>query len=324
MLDVQVQGTGSCGIALGVPSARHNRQMTILLRLDQTHLPLWRDATTIQLGEHAGTRLTDVSSWQERLLVDLTRGLPDSGIDVWAEFHRVHPRDVRSFLARLGDSLHRIDLDRPDTPGGIVLEIPRGGAQDPLAVAVRMGLESAAYRLVVTEEADPGEHDRPWPEASGADLVVLLARHVLDPRRAAPHLRADRAHLPIVVGGAGVVIGPLIVPGTTACATCLYLERRDADGAWPVLALQLLAAGPPTVPTELAHESAAAVLRLLGDPRAAEGVSVTLTAGGERRQQVHRQHDMCGCRAPEGNARALAPLSRSQQTMTARPTALPA
>jgi hypothetical protein len=298
--------------------------MTVMLRLDQTHTPLWRDATTMQLGEHAQSRLTDVSPWQERLLFELTRGLPDSGVEVWAELQRVHPREVRAFLDRLGTALLRIDLESRSVPGGIVLEAPRGGSGDPLVVAMRMALETSSYRVTVIEEADPGEHDRRGDETSGADVVVMLARHVLDPRRAAPHLRADRVHLPVVVGGAGIVIGPLIVPGATACLMCLHLARRDADEAWPMLALQLLSAGAPVPSPELVHESAAALVRILADPRSAEGRSVMLNAAGGRRQQVHRPHDACGCRAPEGNAKAPAQLSRSRRTTTARQNAVPA
>ncbi len=295
-----------------------------MLRLDPTRTPLWRDATTMQLGEHAETRLTDVSAWQERLLFELTRGLPESGLDVWAELKRVHPREVRAFLARLGDALTRTDLESRSAPGGILIEAPRGGSSDPVVVAMKMALEASAYSVTVVEEADPGEHDRAAAEASGADVVVLIARHVLDPRRAAPHLRADRVHLPVLVGGGGIVVGPLIVPGVTACTTCLHLERRDADRAWPMLALQLLSAGAPVPAPELVHESAAAMVRILGHADAAEGRSVTLTAEGERRQMVHRPHGECGCRAPEGNVTAPAPFSRSRQTTTARQTAVPA
>jgi hypothetical protein len=298
--------------------------MTAMLRLDPTRTPLWRDATTMQLGEHAQTRLTDVSPWQERLLFELTRGLPESGVDVWAELQRVHPREVRAFLARLGDALTRTDLERRSTAGGVVLEAPRGGSDDPVVVIMRMALEASGHRVTVVEEADPGDHDRAAAEASGADLVVIIARHVLDPRRAAPHLRADRVHLPVVIGSAAIVVGPLIVPGVTACITCLHLERRDADSAWPLLALQLLSTGAPAPAPELVHEGAAALIRILADPGAAGGRSVSLSAGGEREERMHRPHGECGCRAPEGNATVPVPLSRSRRTTTTRQTSVPA
>lgn len=298
--------------------------MTVMLRLDPTRTPLWRDATTMQLGEHAETRLTDVSPWQERLLSELSRGLPESGIDVWADLKRLHPREVRAFLDRLGDAVIRTDLEKRTAPGGVLLEAPRDGSSDPIVVAMRMALEASAYDVTVVEEADPGEHDRAASEASGADVVLLVARHVLDPRRAAPHLWADRVHLPVVVGGGGVTVGPLVVPGETACVSCVHLERRDDDRAWPLLALQLLSAGAPSPSSELVHESAAALIRVLGDPAAARGHSVTLTATGDRRRREHLPHDECGCRAPEGNATAPVPLSRSRRTTTARQTAVPA
>lgn len=298
--------------------------MTVMLRLDPTRTPLWRDATTLQLGEHAGKRLTDVTAWQERLLAELTRGLPESGIDVWADLKRLHPREVRAFLTRLGDAVVRTDLDRRRSTGGILIEAPRSGSDDSIVVAMRMALEASAYAVTVVEEADPGDHDRAAAEASGADVVVLVARHVLDPRRAAPHLRDDRAHLPVLVGGGGITIGPLVIPGETACVTCVHLDRRDEDPAWPLLALQLLAAGPSASPPELVHESAAALIRLLADPGQARGRSVTLTATGERRQRAHQPHAECGCRAPEGNATAPVPLSRSRRTTTTRQTVVPA
>lgn len=295
-----------------------------MLRLDPTRIPLWRDATTLQLGEHAETRLTDVSPWQERLLFELARGLPDSGVDVWADLKRVHPRDVRAFITRLGDAVVRTELDGRRAPGGVLIEAARNGSHDPIVIAMTMALEASSYTVTVVEEADPGEHDRAAAEASDVDLVILVARHVLDPRRAAPHLRADRAHLPVVVGGGNVSIGPLVVPGATACITCLHLERRDDDTAWPLLALQLLSAEPPEPSPELVHESAAALVRVLADPAAGRGRSVTLSAGGERRLRAHLPHGECGCRAPEGNATAPVQLSRSRRTTTARPTAVPA
>lgn len=298
--------------------------MTVMLRLDPTRTPLWRDATTLQLGEHSQTRLTDVSPWQERLLAELARGLPDSGIDVWADLQRVHPREVRAFLTHLGDAVLRADLDDRRAPGGILIEAPRDGSNDPIVAALRMALEASDYTVTVVDEADPGERDRASVDACGADLVILVARHVLDPRRAAPHLRADRAHLPVIVSGGGVAIGPLVIPGETACITCVHLERRDEDGAWPLLALQLMSAGAYAPPPELVHEGAAALVRLLRDPATARGRSITLTPEGERHSRAHRPHGECGCQAPEGNATAPVPLSRSRRTTTARPTAVPA
>ncbi|MDX6346415.1 MAG: hypothetical protein QOF84_1205 [Streptomyces sp.] len=75
-------------------------------------------------------------------------------------------------------------------------------------------------------------------------LVVLAPRDGLDayapdPGEADPLLAAGIPHLYTgVMEGTGVV-GPLVVPGRTACAGCLALGRADADPAWPRVLAQL-------------------------------------------------------------------------------------
>jgi hypothetical protein len=87
-----------------------------------------------------------------------------------------------------------------------------------------------------------------WPRTDvsvqpDADLVVLAptGREPLESVSAlvadgVPHLLAE------VRDGVGVV-GPLVLPGSTACLHCLDLARSDLDPAWPTLAAQL--ATPP-------------------------------------------------------------------------------
>lgn len=77
---------------------------------------------------------------------------------------------------------------------------------------------------------------------SGADLTVLAPTTpaALDDMVGA--LPAGAAHLVAEVRDAVGVVGPLVVPGRSACLHCLDLHRSDRDPAWPVLAAQL--AGP--------------------------------------------------------------------------------
>ncbi|WP_062131902.1 hypothetical protein [Demequina aestuarii] len=56
--------------------------------------------------------------------------------------------------------------------------------------------------------------------------------------RARALLSANQPHLLVECGEASVRVGPLVVPGVTACATCLGLAATEALSAWPVLALQ--------------------------------------------------------------------------------------
>ncbi len=74
-----------------------------------------------------------------------------------------------------------------------------------------------------------------------ADLVVLVEHAVADPVAHAPLLDAGRPHLSIVLGEASVRVGPLVIPGRSACLRCLDLHRTTADPGWPTVAAQLAA-----------------------------------------------------------------------------------
>ena len=71
-----------------------------------------------------------------------------------------------------------------------------------------------------------------------ADLVVLADSHHPDVPAHFAHESLDLPHLHLGVLGHRAVVGPLVVPGVTSCLRCAHLHRRDADSAWPLLAVQ--------------------------------------------------------------------------------------
>jgi len=82
------------------------------------------------------------------------------------------------------------------------------------------------------------------------DLVVLAAVGAIRPDAGEPWLRRGIPHLPLVVQGHRVQVGPLITGGDGPCLSCMDLHRRDRDPAWPALLAQLvpgwpLRPGPP-------------------------------------------------------------------------------
>lgn len=91
-----------------------------------------------------------------------------------------------------------------------------------------------------------GEHD------PGLSLVILaprddLAVHAPDPAAAEPLVTSGTPHLYAgVVEGTGIV-GPLVLPGETACAGCLDQWRVDRDPVWPRLVAQWRSARPRQV-----------------------------------------------------------------------------
>ena len=92
----------------------------------------------------------------------------------------------------------------------------------------------------------PSPNERP-------DLVVLAAMGAIVPGAGEPWLRRGIPHLPLVVQGHRVQVGPLITGGDGPCLSCLDLHRRDRDAAWPALLSQLAPQGPllPDAPISL-------------------------------------------------------------------------
>lgn len=284
--------------------------MPALLRLDPAHPPLWRTARTMQFGVAAVAVLEDPAPWQQRLVHALAEGLPDDAVATLAHEHGVDPDDARGLIDRLAPALHG-----PDAAGvRVVLE---AGALDPLGAAVAVAITAAGIDVDRIDGADrvAAAHERGL-------LRVLVAHHALDPRRAAAAMHDDAPHLPIVFTGAGAEVGPLVVPGVTACVACGHADRCDADPSWPVLLPQLLGREPAALPTAVAYEAGCLAAHLIRDPGLLHAVSVTLRCDSPRRRFTrHRPHPECCCRAPQGNGTAPAGCVRSPATRTATASA---
>jgi bacteriocin biosynthesis cyclodehydratase domain-containing protein len=65
-----------------------------------------------------------------------------------------------------------------------------------------------------------------------------LAAYAPDPLPADDWVATGTPHLYAGVVEATGVVGPLVLPGGTACARCLDLERADRDPAWPRMVAQ--------------------------------------------------------------------------------------
>lgn len=72
------------------------------------------------------------------------------------------------------------------------------------------------------------------------DLVVLCDAWPTE-RVCAPLHAARTPHLAATVRETTGVVGPLVLPGGTACLRCIDLHRCDRDRAWPALLAQLSA-----------------------------------------------------------------------------------
>ena len=278
------------------------------MRLHPAAPVLARTDTSLQIGWDQPLVLDDVSAQDARFLRSLEGGR------VIGDAERRRHRAVLTSLAGAG---LLEDPSAPRTPLGCVRISLAGALGTEIAVALaRAGLgvalvDGAPARLAAVPHLPSADcaavaADRVRAEVPGADLRGAQANAALDVvvsagpavLRARRLTARDQAHLLVQVGERAITVGPMVVPGTTACVTCLGLAATAADPAWPTLALQGDARRPRTDPVlaTLAGALAAHVVlaHLAGRPTAMWRVD----AEGATRLETPPPHPDCRCIEP--------------------------
>ncbi len=264
----------------------------MVLRLDPAIPLVWRDPHTLQFGvDPALAVLTDVTPAEERLVAALSTGVSESGLRMLADVRRGERRDVDALLRALAPclTLEPADADatgRDDETGGggVVM----GGGE--LAIALARVLDDAGLR-----RRDARRRPR---------LAVLVADRVVAPADHRAWLQRDIPHLPVVTGDNAVVVGPLVLPGASACLHCVALHERDADPAWPAIAAQLAVLPAPArhpLRTAAAVALAARVVAAAVRGEARPGREWRIAGdGSELSERALAPHPECRCAAPSG------------------------
>jgi bacteriocin biosynthesis cyclodehydratase domain-containing protein len=167
-------------------------------------------------------------------------------------------------------------------------------------------------RSRVPGDRPPGPGDRRGGPAASPrsrprrrpDLVILADTH----RRELPAalVRHRVPHLAAAASEAIGVVGPLVLPGRSACLRCLDLTRAERDPAWPLILAQLAGqpgADPPACDTVLAAmvaaQAAAQALAFIdqGGEAAAvtDGTLELVLPGWQWRRRSWQPHPRCGC-----------------------------
>ncbi|MFH8794496.1 ThiF family adenylyltransferase [Streptomyces sp. NPDC017941] len=203
------------------------------------------------------------------------------------------------------------------------VDVMDGGCVEPWDIAPgglppeSVGRRRDAAAGAVVRQAAPGRPPRRPEDRGGGErplsLVVLAPRDGLDafapvPGVAEPLIAAGTPHLYAgVIEGTGVV-GPLVLPGVSACAGCLALARADEDPAWPRMLAQWRSGHRRQVPacdlalaTAVAGLAGAHALAFLdgADPAPAGVRWEASTPGFDWRRQRTRAHRSCPCAARE-------------------------
>lgn len=137
------------------------------------------------------------------------------------------------------------------------------------------------------------------------DVVVLASSSAPEMPAINELVRSGVPHLRVVVREATAVVGPFVLPGSTACLRCIELHRSDRDAAWPLIAAQLAAGSPGTsieacdvvLATLAASVAALQVLAFVdgGELATRNGTLEIALPDWRVRRRSWRAHPSCGC-----------------------------
>ncbi|MHA6780549.1 TOMM precursor leader peptide-binding protein [Pseudonocardia saturnea] len=163
------------------------------------------------------------------------------------------------------------------------------------------GTDRAVAIAAAAARAVPGVTVTAPPRRLVPDLVVLADAQAPRPGTA-DRLAADgTAHLPVRLRDGVGVVGPLVLPGRTACLRCLDRWRTERDPGWPGVAAQL--AGRPGSADRACVAATAALgtaqaLAALDDTAAPPTLDTTIELDLGAATLVHRRwerHPGCPC-----------------------------
>jgi hypothetical protein len=257
---------------------------------------------TAPLGSVVGAHRAARDPW-----VALLSGLIAFGLVVAGETFPPEPhlREVRAALA------HRHGQDRADRMlrrRADATVVVAGSAQVGPAIADLLGASGVGAVHLKARPGGPAprgrnvRHGDPAPQVPPS-LVILADENARNPAMAGG-LTVDLVpHLPVLVGVSRVVVGPLVLPGRSACLVCLERIRSDIDPGRPSIA-DLGPAGPErsapsltAMAVALAAEQALDHLDGHDRPSAVDGTLEWVSGSYRARRRSWFQHPDCGCLA---------------------------
>ena len=176
---------------------------------------------------------------------------------------------------------------------GQVVSVSQAGPPDA-GPGARRPRPGASYRAPWNPGARAGQR---------ADLAILAGGH---PAGLPGELAAGgTAHLAASASEAIGVVGPLVIPGRSACLGCLELARRDRDPAWPLILAQVAgrsaspAACGAALAAAVAAQAAGQALSFIDLARPADavinGTLELVLPGWQWRRRSWAPHPRCRC-----------------------------
>jgi bacteriocin biosynthesis cyclodehydratase domain-containing protein len=217
--------------------------------------------------------------------------------------HRDGDGGARS-LARRRAAIVRIEGDRRiGRAVARILSSSGVGQVQFVQTAQASGSTQAAQASGSTQAAQPSGRATRAAHVNHPDLVILVGRQQGE---LAAQLARDRVpHLAVMAGEAIGVVGPLVVPGKTACLRCLDYVRAGNDPAWPLILAQISRRRPEppacdavlaaTVAAQAAAQAMTAIeLAPIASP-AANGTLELVLPDWRWRRRTWPPHPACPC-----------------------------
>jgi hypothetical protein len=174
------------------------------------------------------------------------------------------------------------------TPAGL-------GAAD-VGAGRATGIARAVHR--VAPEVRTADDARRLP-----DLAVITGRP--DPVLLTALMRDRVPHLVVHADEAVGAVGPLVMPGKSACVRCVDLSKAERDPAWPRILAQASGAGPAATracDTALAAATAAlataqalTLIDRVGEPATANGTLEVVLPEWQWQRRYWPRHPACTC-----------------------------
>jgi bacteriocin biosynthesis cyclodehydratase domain-containing protein len=155
----------------------------------------------------------------------------------------------------------------------------------------------------------PGTSAGRPPARAAPDLCVLADAVVPEPTRLVALHRDRVAHLPVRLRDGTGLVGPLVLPGRSACLGCVELHRCASDPGWPTVSAQLVGRPGRGGPAAAAATAALGVAQVLAALDAAGGGETATPpvlgaaleldlVSGELLHRPWSAHPDCTCNAP--------------------------
>jgi bacteriocin biosynthesis cyclodehydratase domain-containing protein len=295
-------------------------------------LPVWRDRDTLQIGidSRRAVALTGMAGVASviRLLdgsrdrAEVIRAAAEGGVpaqaaervlallaaagvidDFPAATLRVLPQQTR---ARLAPELATASLAHGDGDGGARTLARRIAAQvtvhgrGRVAAAIAPLLTRSGIGHVELADAAAAGNTTARP-----DLAVLTGPR--PPELQGTLMREQVPHLAVSASEAIGVVGPLVIPGRSACLRCLDLIRADRDPAWPLILAQLAGRHPDplgcdaplaaAVAAQVAFQALALIDRAADVDAVTNGTLELVLPGWQWRRRTWLPHPRCACGA---------------------------